>query len=108
MKLTEDRRGLTLQSVCEAVLAHGRALTDLLPLQRADHTFRRSLFGLISSSDDGRSEENDREPEQIAFLREDMFAHFVRRYFLDRLLIAVGSFSFHSRGSMFDHGCDTG
>ncbi|ELR21354.1 zinc finger in N-recognin protein [Acanthamoeba castellanii str. Neff] len=76
-KVAEERRGSTLRTTCRALLAYGRTLLrgDRQRLRRADGLLRRSLVGAAAEEGDSGA----------AFLRGDMFAHFVRRYFLDLL-----------------------
>jgi hypothetical protein len=77
VKVAEERRGSTLRTTCRALLAYGRTLLrgDRQRLRRADGLLRRSLVGAAAEEGDSGA----------AFLRGDMFAHFVRRYFLDLL-----------------------
>jgi hypothetical protein len=91
VKVAEERRGSTLRTTCRALLAYGRTLLrgDRQRLRRADALLRRSLAAAAAAAEEG-------DDSGAAFLRGDMFAHFVRRYFLDLLQPAVRTHRIHT------------
>lgn len=81
VEISQERKGLTLRSVCRAVIAHALLLADSELISRAEDSLLSSLTNDSSHCEGGQPDAGVH--KQNVFLLQDMFAHFVRRYFVD-------------------------